>query len=298
MKSYVIDVQRCSIHDGPGIRTTVFLKGCPLKCKWCHNPESQCFEQELSFNQSRCTSCGLCQTVCTNNVHSIVNGVHTVDYSQCLHCEHCVEVCPTKALSIIGKDMTPQEVFDIVKKDEIFYAQGNGGITISGGEALSHIEFCLNLLKLCKEKGYHTCIETSGFATRNAVEKVLPYVDLFLYDFKVSNEQDALKYIGCSLESIKSNFKYIYKQGKDIVLRCPIIPQVNDTKEHFNAIGEMTLNYPNLIGAELLPYHNFGTSKAENIGKEVNYFTPPTDTQKQEWIEYFNKNGYNKVKFS
>jgi len=298
MESLIIDIQRCSIHDGPGIRTTVFLKGCPLKCTWCHNPESQNFKQELSFNQSLCTSCGMCVNVCDQGVHAIENGIHIVDYSKCTKCKSCVGICPTKALTIVGKEMTSQEVFKIVKKDEIFYSQGNGGITISGGEALSHVNFCVELLELCKDRGIHTCVETSGFAAHNAVEKIAPYVDLFLFDFKVSNEDDAKKYIGASLERIQNNFDYLYQQGKEIMLRCPIIPSVNDTKEHFDAIGAMAKQYPELAGIELLPYHNFGVSKGKNIGKETQSFSLPTERQKQEWIDYFYKKGHDKVRLS
>ncbi|SMG23317.1 glycyl-radical enzyme activating protein [Paenibacillus aquistagni] len=298
MKSYVIDVQRCSIHDGPGIRTTVFLKGCPLRCKWCHNPESQSYKRQLSYNQSLCISCRACEEVCSQNVHSFVDGLHRVDYSKCTLCGKCVEACPSKALSMIGREMTPQEVFAIVKKDEIFYAQGGGGVTISGGEALTHIDFCLELLQLCKESHIHTCIETSGFAQVNQLRKVLPYVDLFLYDFKISNEPDALQFIGGTLSVINRTFNEIYTNEKAMILRCPIIPGVNETDEHFQAIEKIVAAYPDLIGVELLPYHNFGVVKGANIGCKTEEFDFPTEEQKQEWIQYFHQHGYDKVKLA
>lgn len=296
MKSYIIDVQRSSIHDGPGIRTTVFLKGCPLRCKWCHNPESQSFHKELSFNSSLCTSCGHCVEVCTKNVHQIKQGQHMVDFSKCVQCGACTEICKAKALTIIGKEMTPQEVFDIVMKDKVFYDNANGGLTISGGEALSHVDFCIELLKRCKERDIHTCIETSGYTCPANVKNLLPFVDLFLFDYKVSNNKDAKEYIGDSLENIEQNFKYIYQQGKDIILRCPIIPKVNDTKEHFEAIGKMIEQYPNILSVELLPYHDFGVVKGVNVGRESMRFSFPTLEQKKEWLDYFKLNGYNKVK--
>lgn len=298
MNSYVIDVQRCSIHDGPGIRTTVFLKGCPLKCQWCHNPESQCFDKQLSFNNSLCTSCGQCIEVCKNNVHSMVNGVHSVNYSKCTKCGQCIDVCQTKALSIIGQEMTPKQVFDIVKKDEIFYLQGNGGVTISGGEALSHIDFCLELLKLCKASNIHTCIETSGYANQKELEKILDYVDLFLFDCKVTNDDDFKKYIGGSLKVVKENFNFIYNKNKKIILRCPIIPTINDNKEHFDNIIILEREYTNLVGIEILPYHNFGTSKSNNIGKEIIEFNVPTKELINEWITYFKQNGSTKIKLA
>ncbi|MEG0693867.1 MAG: glycyl-radical enzyme activating protein [Oscillospiraceae bacterium] len=298
MNSFVIDIQRCSIHDGPGIRTTVFLKGCPLRCKWCHNPESQSFQKELSFHSELCTNCGQCVFVCKTQAHKIANAIHSVDLKKCNQCGACTKVCKTKSLTLIGKEMSPQEVFNIVVKDKAFYAQGNGGLTISGGEALSHIDFCIELLKLCNAEGIHTCIETSGYAARGAIEKVSPYVDLFLFDFKVSDEQIAQEYIGGSLELIHHSFESIYNQGNQIILRCPIIPNVNDTIEHFHEIGEMTKNYPKLHSVELLPYHNFGVSKGNNIGKVSEEFNLPTQEQKQEWIAFFESRGHEKVKFS
>lgn len=296
MNSYIIDVQRCSIHDGPGIRTTVFLKGCPLRCKWCHNPESQSFHKELSFNSSLCTNCGQCIGVCQKKVHQMKEGEHTFDFSKCVQCGACTEVCPSKALNIIGKEMTPQEVFDIVMKDKVFYDNANGGLTISGGEALSHGNFCLELLKRCKEHDIHTCIETSGYTSLANVKKLLPFIDLFLFDYKVSNDEDAKEYLGGSLENIHQNFKYIYQQEKDIILRCPIIPSVNDTKEHFESIGKITKQYPNILAVELLPYHDFGVVKGTNIGRQSMRFSCPTLDQTQEWLNYFKANGYDKVK--
>lgn len=298
MSTFVIDVQRCSIQDGPGIRTTVFLKGCPLRCEWCHNPESQSFKRQLSCSSSLCTSCGECVKVCDNQVHSIVNGKHIIDYDKCTFCKKCVDTCPIYALTIVGNVMSAEQVFEVVKQDEIFYNQGGGGVTISGGEALSHPDFCVDLLSRCKDSNIHTCIETSGFANAKTLDKILPLTDLFLFDFKVATQQLAEKYVGGNLSTIQNNFKKIYDYNTPIILRCPIIPTVNDTTEHFNAICDLIDTYPNLQGVEMLPYHSLGISKGNNIGKETTEFTSPTSEQKAEWLEHFHSKGYDMVVFS
>lgn len=294
MKSYIIDVQRCSIHDGPGIRTTVFLKGCPLRCKWCHNPESQSFSKELSFNSKHCIFCDLCVPVCPNGVHQVVDKQHIVAFSKCKQCGMCTKHCPNKALTMVGKEMTPQEVYHIVKKDKVFYEHSQGGITLSGGEALSHIDFCVELLQYCKTEGIHTCVETSGYSTLLNLQKVIPLVDLFLFDYKISREAESA--IGVSLETIHRSFEYIYNEGKAIILRCPIIPGINDTKEHFDAIADRIKQYPNIVEVQLLPYHDFGISKGNNIGKPSERFEFPTQEQKEAWLDYFQSQGYSKVK--
>lgn len=296
METLILDVQRCSLHDGPGIRTTVFLKGCPLNCRWCHNPESKSFYKELSFNGSLCLNCGECEKVCSQKIHSFNSKSHIVDFSRCTFCGKCVNTCLQKSLSIIGKAISPQQVFDIIIKDKVFYNSSGGGVTISGGEALSHGDFCLELLKLCKQEGLHTCIETSGFSSIKVLPKLLPLIDLFLYDYKLSNENDAKPYIGGSLENIKKNFDFIYKQGKEIILRCPIIPGINDNEEHFSSICEIIKNYPNISQVELLPYHNFGISKVKNLGKEAFIFITPTEETKKAWMDYFKCKGVDNLK--
>ncbi|KAB2844878.1 MAG: glycyl-radical enzyme activating protein, partial [Melioribacteraceae bacterium] len=176
----VFDIQRFSLHDGPGIRTTIFLKGCPLDCAWCHNPESKSFKRQLSYNENLCTSCMECSKVCENNVHSFVNGKHIVDFDACELCGKCVDVCPSGALQIIGKEYSADEIISLVLKDKKYFENSNGGVTISGGEPLAQFKFTKNLLVKAKKEGLHTAVETCGFAKEQQYLEILPYVDLFL----------------------------------------------------------------------------------------------------------------------
>lgn len=298
MKTYVIDIQRCSIQDGPGIRTTVFLKGCPLHCLWCHNPESQSFRQELSCSAGLCVKCGACEKVCPQSVHKIQGDTHEIRYQDCIACGNCVEACAIHALHLVGKAYTAEEVLKIVKKDEIFYAQGGGGLTISGGEALSHPAFALELFQKAKEQGIHCCLETSGFASREVMESFLPWVDLVLFDFKVHSQELMKEYVGGDLQRILENLDMIYQAGTGIVLRCPIIPQVNDTPAHFQAIQGLIDKYPGLQGVELMAYHNLGLSKGKNIGKPSQEYETPSKETKATWLDAFHSKGYTQVCFS
>lgn len=291
MKNLIVDMQRCSIHDGPGVRMTVFLKGCPLKCKWCHNPESQKFCKQLSFQSSKCNACKYCSSVCSNGVHNFENQNHIINYDNCKLCGRCVENCLENSLKIIGDELSIQEILKIACKDMDFYKQSNGGVTISGGEPLSHSDFVRELLKELKNKDIHTCVETSGYGSIDSVSKILEYTDLFYFDWKISNVLEAKKYIGVSIEPIQKCLDYVAKNHKNIFLRCPIIPTVNDNTYHFDSIIELLSKYENIKGAELLPYHNFGISKSKNIGLETDEYNVPDKNHKDKWIEYFNNQG-------
>ena len=297
-KAILFDIQRSSIHDGPGIRTTVFFKGCPLKCLWCHNPESNEHSQQLFFFYDKCTHCGICVQVCKNNVHQLISSKHTIDYNACDLCGKCVEECNSTALKIIGTEMTVDEIMDIVVADIDFYKNSNGGITLSGGEPLMHFPFAMELLKRCKDIGINTCIETSGFISSEKFTQILPYVDTLLFDYKITGSEDHKKYTGVTNELILNNLDLAYQFGTPLILRCPIIMGINDTIEHFRGIRALDEKYPNLYGIELLPYHSIGNSKRTSLGIETtlpNLETTPPELAAS-WLGQLKKMKCEKVK--
>ena len=297
IKGVILDIQKFSIHDGPGIRTTVFLKGCPLNCLWCHNPESKSFNPQLSYDINKCNMCRKCETVCPVKAHKFEKNVHHIEYSACTLCGKCVEACPAGSLSIYGKVMSVDEIIAEVEKDKSFFDNTGGGITISGGEPLSRIEFTLALAKAAKEREIHVTVETSGFAPQESMEKIADYTDLFLFDYKVSDNELSEKLIGIKdLGKISENLDLIYSKKKDIIIRCPFIPEHNITEKHFRQIAELEEKYPDLLGIEILPYHNFGKNKADNIGDkyEVNV-KMPDDEEIEKWLMKFRKFGCKKV---
>jgi len=297
-KTIVFDIQRASLHDGPGIRTTVFLKGCLLNCLWCHNPEAIADKSQLFFHFDKCTLCGDCARVCEDDVHHIADGRHTIDYDKCTLCGKCVEACNSNALKIIGKEMTIDQVMLEVMADFDFYTNSGGGMTLSGGEPLLHFSFSMDLLQKCKEMGVNTCIETSGFVSEEHFRKMLPFVDILLFDYKISGSDEHRKFTGVSNEWILKNLDIAYNSGIPIILRCPVIPGINDTIQHFRSIRAMDEKYPNLKGIELLPYHNIGNNKRISIGTEETLAdlntTPPEVTA--QWLVQLEKLGCGKAK--
>jgi glycyl-radical enzyme activating protein len=265
-KAIVFDIQRASLHDGPGIRTTIFLKGCPLECLWCHNPEAVASSRQLFFYYDKCTQCGDCVKVCEDDVHHLAQGRHTIDYDKCTHCGKCVDACNSNALKIIGKEMTVDQVMLEVMADVDFYTNSGGGMTLSGGEPLSNFSFSMELLQRCREMGVNTCVETSGFVSALQFKQILPLVDVLLFDYKIAGSDEHSKYTGVPNESILANLDLAYLGGIPIILRCPIVPGINDTGQHFRSIRALDEKYPNLKGIELLPYHDIGNNKRTSIG--------------------------------
>lgn len=285
-KSIVFNIQKFSINDGPGIRTTVFLKGCMLNCIWCHNPESKSAKPQLMFRKDRCIGCGACLKACPRGVHSIgENGEHLINREACIACGKCVEAC-VGALEIAGKEMSVEEILKEVMKDKVFYDNSGGGMTISGGDPLMRPRFTLALLKGAKEKGLHTCIETSGFARWEDIEAMVPYVDLFLWDVKESDSANHKEYTGVPNERILENLHKLDAAGAGIILRCPIIPGYNDREEHLKAIGKLAEELVNVQRVDVEPYHPLGKSKCESLGKAypLEELTFPADETVKEWI--------------
>lgn len=265
IKGRIFDIQRFCLHDGPGIRTTVFFKGCPLKCKWCHNPESWKKQTELFYHGGTCIGCGACVAVCKSSAHSVNGGVHLFDRSMCIGCLDCADACPTGALETTGKEMTVREVLDTVLRDVPFY-KDEGGITISGGEPFMQGEFLLSLLKAAKSDGLHICVETSGCADINDMLKASEYVDIFLYDCKLQPGEKHKFFVGSDGVMMHENLKALDKSGTKIILRCPVIPDVNDSVEHFVYISDLAGSLKNLVEIHLQPYHTTGIPKMKDIG--------------------------------
>lgn len=262
----VFNIQRYSINDGPGIRTCVFLKGCPLNCIWCHNPESKSSKPELSFAENKCIGCGKCETVCPNSCHVFSVDGHSIDRSKCSLCGACAEVC-CGALEVIGKQMTAESVIKEACKDKPFYETSGGGVTFTGGEPFAQPAFLMELLRLAKEEGVHVCIETCGFVRREILEQAMEYVDLFLYDYKETDPEKHKTFTGVDSSLIQNNLCFLAESGKKIILRCPIIPGCNDTAEHLEAIAALAEKYDSIIRVDVEPYHPLGKTKAAQLGK-------------------------------
>jgi len=248
----------------------VFLKGCPLSCGWCHNPEGKEPGKQLLFNPKACVGCGRCAAVCPQQAHRLENGEHRLDRTRCTVCGACAAVCPNGALEVLGKQSSVEEVMAEIAKDDLFFGK-DGGVTVSGGEPFSQPDFVLCLLKRCREKGYSVCIETSGFAKGENIDACAPYVDRFLFDIKETDRQRHRQWVGVDNERILANLARLNRRQATVILRCPIIPEVNDRLEHLEAIAALANRYDAVQGVELMPYHPLGLAKAAQIGGQQTY---------------------------
>ncbi len=280
MKAKIFEIKRFAVHDGDGIRTTVFFKGCPLKCVWCHNPEGIAYKPELALLYNKCTLCGDCVTACPNGAHKIENGVHTLDRTLCVACGICENTCLNGALKLYGKEMTVDELMPILLEDKDFYESSGGGVTLSGGECLMQADFCADLLRRLKENGIHTAVDTCGFVSKATLDKVLPYADVFLYDVKAVSEDVHINCTGVSNKIILENLRYLDSLGKKIEIRIPYVPTYNDSE--IQKIAELLATMKNVIKIRVLPYHNYAGSKYASLDM-VNTLpaTLPSDSEIQ-----------------
>ena len=265
-KGIVFDISRGCLSDGEGIRTTVFLKGCPLSCKWCHNPESQNLNPEIMYAHNKCVKCGACVSVCEYDCHIIKNEHHFIR-EHCVGCGKCASVCVAKALRMVGKTLSVEDVMKEVLKDKAFYDVSCGGLTVSGGEPMMQIHFLESLLQAAKKEGLHTCIETCGYAPQKFFKKVAPLVDCFLFDWKESDSEKHRIYTGFDNYIIRENLYFLDKIGAGIILRLPLVPGYNDTKEHIDGIALVVNLCTSIKKLEILLYHPLGISKEKELGK-------------------------------
>ncbi|MEN3186828.1 MAG: glycyl-radical enzyme activating protein [Atribacterota bacterium] len=267
----VFDVQRFSLHDGPGIRTTIFLKGCPLSCSWCHNPESQSADIEIAFTAQKCRNCGKCVTECPEWAIDITNP-YRIDRARCTLCGFCVAMCPAGALEIIGREVTVAELVQEVEKDCLFYQESGGGVTISGGEPLTQFDFVLALAKALKERGISVVIDTAGYSgiRNDDLEKLrmlVKIVDLILYDVKFIDSAKHKFYTGVENREILSNLVVLFREfSSKVLVRYPRIPGINDTQSDIQLLIRFLEGLPG-VRIELLPYHRLGAGKYARIGK-------------------------------
>ena len=277
----IFDIKRFSIHDGPGIRTTAFLKGCPLACQWCHNPESQSFQPELIFRPDRCLVCGECVIACPTGSIRMEEGRILQDRDTCQVCGDCVSVCYPGARELIGYSTTPTALVEELARDRVFYEESGGGVTFSGGEPLAQPDFLEECLSLCRDAGLRTALDTCGAAPWEELERQLPYLDLVLYDLKLFDDDLHQDYTGFSNQGILENFQRLVETGVEVRVRRPVIPGVNDSREEIEKLGEYLANYIGKIGIDLLPYHGLSADKYLRLGREEGSWESPSQEVQQ-----------------
>ncbi len=270
MKDYVFNIQHYSLHDGPGIRTIVFLKGCPLRCRWCCNPESQNYNKEISYVNNKCiglSECGFCSQVCDEKAIKFEDKA-IINHLKCTNCLKCADVCPSKAIKTEGKLYSVDEILDIVERDSVFYGHGDGGLTISGGEPLSHKDFVIELLKEAKKRRINTAIETCGYVDYDNLYNAAKYLDTILFDIKSINSEKHREYTGYNNEKILYNFEQLCVDYPNLPkkVRTPIIPNFNDSEKDIKKILDFIKDKPNVI-YEPLKYHSFGKGKYKALGR-------------------------------
>jgi len=279
----IFGVQHFSVDDGPGIRTAVFLKGCNMSCEWCHNPESIAAVPQLMYYAEKCAHCDSCAAACLSGAHKLAGGAHTLAREKCKTCGDCARVCSTGALRLVGQSITAAEVVAQAKRDMRYYRTSGGGLTITGGEPMCQLAFTAAIAKLACGEGIGVALETNGAAPFDDYAKLLPFIDLFLLDYKLTDSAAHLAHTGVTNQATLRNIANLDSAGAKIVLRCPIIPGVNDDTQHFAAIAALTKKHSGILGFEIMPYHRLGLAKANALGLAVRGFAQQSETVKEAW---------------
>jgi len=276
----VFNIQRFAVHDGPGVRTTVFLKGCPLACQWCHNPESRSNRQEMSVVAERCIQCASCLEACPEDaVVRLADGTYATDPYHCSMCGDCTDVCPTGGRAIIGQEYTVERVLEEVEKDRVFYDKSGGGVTFSGGEPMAQPVFLLALLEACRARGIHSVVDTCGMVSQSTVRATAKLADLFLYDIKLMDDDRHWMFTGAGNEPILKNLELLAELGADVWIRLPLVPGITDDEENLDALavflGALGRDYP----IHLLPYHAIARDKYGRFGQNypLEGLAPPSE---------------------
>ena len=262
----IFDIKKYAIHDGPGIRTTVFFKGCPLSCWWCHNPESLGTVPQRLYRRERCIGCQECLTACSNGAIREFEGQLQWAADACNYCRSCAKACPAEAVEFIGQTMTVDEIVTEITKDTLFYDQSNGGVTISGGEPLMQPSFLMELLDACGEKGIHRTVDTSGHADTQTLLETASRTDLFLYDLKHMDPEKHFRYTGVANDTILNNLKQLSQRGARIIIRLPVVPGINADEENIDRTGALAASLSGVMGINILPYHCAADTKYRNLG--------------------------------
>jgi len=268
-RGIIFDIRKYSVHDGPGIRTTVFLKGCPLRCLWCHNPEGLEPFIEVTVREDRCIRCGSCLETCKQGAIMQTDNTPLTDKSLCIRCGECAAVCYAEARETVGREMTVDQVIAEIEADYIFYTESGGGVTLSGGEPLLQPRFVYTLLTVCKQKGIHTSIDTCGYALWDDLKIIAEHTDLVLYDLKIMDDKKHREYTGVSNDIILRNLRELSRLGLEIVIRVPLIPGINDDNDNIRSIGSFAASLHGAHAIELLPYHKLGIHKYPRFSKQL-----------------------------